>query len=601
MKSVEWAHRLKLSQRLPYILVAAVLLSGIATYFQLTIQGEIAEKSKSVVALIYLDVLLLLMLAVIIAKRLVELWVRRKSGQVGSKLHINIVVLFSLVAVLPAILVTLFAGAFLNVGLQAWFGEPVRNAISESKAVAESYLSEHKRNLRFEALALANAIKNDVPELMSNTTAEEFRKNFDQYLTKQEEDRFFNEVLVVRGKNQEIVGKSLLTFALEVDFVPAEDLIRAQSEVVVIREYGDRVRAVVSLDPINDTYLFVGKLVDKSVLKHVEETNNAFSTYSYLENQKSGLAVTFLILFAVITLLLLLSAIWVGLTVATIIVKPIGQLIQAADDVAHGNLDVKVKHDPLNNEIDQLIESFNTMTQKLKSQQQALILSEKKAAWSDIARKIAHEIKNPLTPIQLSAERLKRKYLKVLDGDTETFTQCIDTIVRQVGHIGNLVTEFSNFARMPEPVMNQHDLVEICNHCFQLEKQAHVDINFIEVTNTDSLIFNCDAQQISQVVTNLLQNSVNVLQESHDVDHRPLVRMHLEVAQESIVIRIEDNGPGFPRLGREKLLEPYYTTREKGTGLGLSIVSKIVTDHHGQMELGDSPLGGAMVTLIFKR
>lgn len=592
------------SKKLPLLLVIFAFISGIATYIQLTMNDDILQKSKSVVALIYVDILLLMILAIIVVKRLVELWVRRKTGQAGSKLHINIVVLFSLVAVLPAISVTLFSGAFLNVGLQAWFGEPVRHAIQESKAVAESYFIEHKRNLRFEALTLANDIKNTFPGLSApHENPDAFQKNLNLYLSQQEEQRFFNELMIVRilPNGQDIIGKSMLTFALEVDSISDTDLIAAQNNVVAVREFGDRVRAIVTLDPFQHIYLLVGKFIDKKVLQHVEETRNAYSNYHHLETQKSGMEVTFLLLFSLITLLLLLCAVWVGLTFATIIVKPIGKLIQAADDVSHGNLDTKITHDPLNNEIDQLITSFNDMTRRLKSQQNALILSEKKAAWSDVARKIAHEIKNPLTPIQLSAERLKRKYLKVLDGDTQSFEQCIDTIVRQVSHIENLVREFSDFARMPDPVIETHNIMQIYKNAAFLEQQAHTNITFSYDGFEDIVHIKCDAQQMSQVFTNLLKNSTNVLSESQTPHDAFYIRTTFESEGDTIRFIIDDNGPGFPKVGREKLLEPYYTTREKGTGLGLSIVAKIMTDHGGELTLSDNPHGGARVILTLSK
>jgi two-component system nitrogen regulation sensor histidine kinase NtrY len=606
IKLLNHAHRLKLSSRLPYVVIVGAVLSGFLTYLQLTVQTESLQTSKSVIGLIYIDVLLLLLLSIIIAKKLVGLWAKRRSQQVGAKLHVNIVVIFSLVSVLPAILVTLFAGAFLNIGLEGWFADPVRNAISESQAVAKSYLQEHKRSLRFEALTLANDIKIHFPEmLLLSENTEQLRKKFDDYLSDQEQIRFFNEILVVRlipGRPAETISKSFLTFALEVDFVSDEDILRAQSETVVIREYGDRVRAVVNLDAENHLYLFVGKFIDKNVLKHVEQTNTAYSSYKNLEIQKSGLTITFLILFAVITLLLLLSAIWIGLTLATMLVRPIEQLIKAADAVSHGNLDVKVKHNRLNNEIDILIDSFNSMTDRLKKQQQALIHSEKQAAWSDVARKIAHEIKNPLTPIQLSAERLKRKYLKVLTSDQDTFTQCIDTIIRQVSHIGNLVSEFSNFARMPEPKMSESDIKTIMMNCVVMEKSAHRDIFFDTCWDKNILFMvNCDSQQMAQTFTNIIQNSINALQENMaPEDHKQIVISIVEEI-EDIIITVEDNGPGFPKESREKLLDPYYTTREKGTGLGLAIASKIISDHYGKLSLEDSSSGGALIRIILNR
>jgi two-component system nitrogen regulation sensor histidine kinase NtrY len=234
----------------------------------------------------------------------------------------------------------------------------------------------------------------------------------------------------------------------------------------------------------------------------------------------------------------------------------------------------------------------------------ALVSAQRKAAWSDVARRIAHEIKNPLTPIQLSAERLKRRYLKEISSDPETFNACIETIVRQVGQIGNLISEFSSFARMPNPIMKEEDLAEICRQAVFLQTQARPSISFQLQVPQDSVMVRCDAQQISQLLTNLLQNSINSLEAFYSLEtavadqlSTAKIALSLEVEIENILLIVEDNGPGFPVEGREQLTEPYFTTHTKGTGLGLAIVAKIVEDHRGKLELGDSSLGGAKVTI----
>jgi two-component system nitrogen regulation sensor histidine kinase NtrY len=276
----------------------------------------------------------------------------------------------------------------------------------------------------------------------------------------------------------------------------------------------------------------------------------------------------------------------------------VSRLIEAAQAVSQGDLSVQIKQKPLHNEMDNLVTAFNTMTNRLQQQSEEIAFNQRKAAWADIARKIAHEIKNPLTPIQLSAERLKRRYLKEISTDPETFIKCVDTIIRQVNHIGSLVQEFSSFARMPEPNMKQEDLCSICLNAVELQKQAYCGIKFnIEIPDKPVLC-NCDSQQIHQVFTNILQNSIDAMTENCVIN--PQLRVFIEQVSKIIIITLEDNGPGFPKENRARLLEPYYTTREKGTGLGLSIVSKIVADHGGKIKILDSlTLGGAKVSLEF--
>lgn len=715
----------KLSRKLNVALCVTAILSGIATYIVLTNSGSLGEKTQNIVFLVYLDLTLLLLLSVVITKRLVELWVERRRGLTGSKLHVHIVVLFALVSVTPAIFVAVFSALFFNVGVQAWFGEPVRAALTEARVVADAYLKEHQKAIIHDAQAIVMSLRPHVPSLIEN------RKLFDETLSSAADDRGLAEVLVFSGTHN-VVARSYLTFALEFEKVSFDHFNKAKAGDVVpiTNELGDRVRVLVRLDPITDTYLYLGKAVDKQVLHHLAQTQGAVAEYNRLELQRSGLQITFIAFFSVVALLLLLSAIWVGLTLANLLVRPITRLIKAAEEVSLGNLSIQVEEDPLNNELDNLAIAFNKMTGQLFKQHQDLIevnlqsdrrrqftetvlagvsagvigldqdekinlpnqraaellflnleqiqgqslrtiipefsilldtvlmqssrqinqqititrkgishtlqvcvvveksimddtikgyiitfdditgllQAQRKAAWSDVARKIAHEIKNPLTPIQLAAERLKRRYLKEITSDQQTFQSCIDTIIRQVGHIGNLVAEFSSFARMPEPAMKMENISELCNQTLFLQKQAHPGIDLTFKTNDSSLMFLCDAQQISQVITNLLQNSIDAVTSFYQLDasqsivkSSAIVQLNLHKAVNEVIIEVEDNGPGFPVEGRERLTEPYYTTRAKGTGLGLAIVSKIVADHSGEMALRESSLGGARVTLSFTR
>lgn len=566
-------------------------MSGIATYWSLTQATSLMEKNHVVLPFIYLDLTLLLFLAVVIAKRLVELWLERRRGLTGAKLHVHIVALFSLVAITPAICVIVFSALFFNVGEKTWFGQPVRDALDEARVVAEAYLKEHQKAIGIDAHALVNKLKPQMVFYAENPEA------LSQVLSDEADERGLGELLVFNGRGQ-VLGRSYLTFSLELEKILHTDFNKVRADQIVIRESADRVRALIKLDDLTDTYLFVGKLIDPDVLQHLSRTQGAIQEYVQLVAQHSGIQITFLAFFFLVALLLLLAAIWVGLTFANVLVRPISRLISAAESVSQGNLSIKIEEEPLGNELDNLAQSFNRMTHRLQQQNQALITSQRKAAWADVARKIAHEIKNPLTPIQLSAERIKRRYLREIKSDPETFEACIDTIIRQVGHIGNLVNEFSAFARMPEPKIEMIDIVELCQQALFLQRQPYPDLEFNYYAPNQAIFFECDPQQLSQVLTNLLQNAINAVVESGKNDACK-ISLRVEVKNGQLLITVEDNGPGFPKSGRERLLEPYYTTRAKGSGLGLAIVSKIVSDHNGHMHLGDSKLGGASVQLVF--
>jgi two-component system nitrogen regulation sensor histidine kinase NtrY len=257
---------------------------------------------------------------------------------------------------------------------------------------------------------------------------------------------------------------------------------------------------------------------------------------------------------------------------------------------------VRIAAEKLEGEVQGFVVTFDDVTELLSAQ--------RKAAWADVARRIAHEIKNPLTPIQLSAERLKRKYLREIKSDPETFTICTDTIIRQVGDIGRMVDEFSSFARMPAPVMAEEDIGELCRRAVFLQKNAHAKIAFVCEIPDELIRVRCDSRQIGQALTNLLQNAaeaVSGLEKSGRGKAHGRVLLRVLPEGERTVVEIEDDGPGFPAHLRERLTEPYVTTRAKGTGLGLAIVKKIMEDHGGDLILGDRDGGGARVRMVFRK
>ncbi len=582
--------------RMPYFVGMIAAVSGILTYWALTYNISSGENNYLIITLIYVDIALVLFLAILILRRLKGLWIERRVNRKGSKLHMQIVRLFSFVSVMPAIIVALFSAHFFNAGVDAWFAKPVRDALQQANVLAQSYLEEHKKVIQIDAFALADQIR---PRISHYLVAPE---ELTERLNHEADGRKLAEVMVINdAKKLNVVARSFFTF------LPLlEDLTKyfkkAKIGDVVMFESKDRVRALIKLDPITDTYLLIGKMIDPVVLQHVDRTNLALKDYHLSADRHGEIQVTFILFFTIVTFLLLMAAIWVGVLIADKLVQPITQLIEAAQAVSEGDYNVKLKVEATHNEIEDLCDSFNRMTHQLVQQKYDLIISEKKSAWADMARKIAHEIKNPLTPIQLSAERLRRKYSNEIQKDPQTFNTCIDTIVRQVGSIENLVTEFSNFARMPEPKMEPVDWVILTQEILVLYQQANLDIMFLFDTNAPSITKSIDAHQMNQVLNNLIQNSINSLRENISNNRRLCVKIKLHLNDTMFYIRIEDSGDGFPIAGREKLMEPYFTTRDKGTGLGLAIVSKIVSDHNGRLDLLDSEeLGGACVQLSFQQ
>ena len=719
VRFLDWTRRVRLERKLAITLLVLAVSSGIATFAAMTGNLPVTADPWDILLLINLDLVLLLALGALIARRLVILWLERRRGIAGTHLHVRLVMLFSLVAVTPTIIVALFSVLLFDFGLQGWFSKRVSTAIEDSLIVAQAYLEEHRQTISADALAMAQDLNRLGAPLASNP------QRFNNFVSVQAAIRSLTEAVVFDGSGRILARAG---FSLLLDFnpnVPEWAKLRAQEGEVAIltAETEDRVRALVRLDGFPDTYLYVGRLVDPRVLAHMDQTRAAAQIYQELEGKRADLQISFALVFVVVALLLLLAAVWVGLAFANQLTRPIGDLIIAADRVSGGDLSARVVAREAEDEISSLGHSFNRMTSELQSQQgelleanrqldsrrqfietvlsgvssgvigldpeglitlpnrracdllgaraealqgqeiaavlpeavdlfraasrqlrrvsetqvtrqsetggqqtlfiriapelsqdrligfvvtiddvSELLSAQRKAAWADVARRIAHEIKNPLTPIQLSAERLKRRYLKQIQEDPETFQLCTDTIVRQVGEIGRMVGEFSAFARMPRPQMDDHDLVQLIEESVVLQREAHPGIAVDVTLPVAPLVVRCDNHQIGQALTNLLQNALDSVEArvaEDGGDARP-GRLTVELLQgdQQVSITVTDNGRGLPQQERHRLTEPYVTTREKGTGLGLAIVKKIMEDHGGDLVLADGPDGGAKVSLV---
>jgi len=709
------------------VLVAAALASGIATYISMSGWGSQGPNATATLVLLNIDLLIVLGLTVLVATRLVRLWRAHRAGTMGSRLHIRLVVLFGVIAMTPTVLIAVFATLFFTFGVQAWFGERVKTAVTESAAIARAYLEEHQQAIKADALAVANDINRQWAQLSSGEP--QLR---DSFLSTQAAYRGLTEAVMFTSDLQ-VIAKAGYTFALQTgEQVPFQALATANvGQVAVLTgQSSDRVRALVKLDSYPAAYLLVGRFVDANVLARLSRTEEAVSEYLRLEGERSELEISFTLLFAVVALLLLLVSVWFGLALATRLARPIIELINAAERVRGGDLGVRVQETESGDELAYLSRAFNRMTKRLGEQQTALrdtndqlderrrftetvlagvsagvigldpagsitlpnrsasvllgtdltkvigrplaesvpefarLLAEasgssqksiqqevqvvsgstqktflvrlsveqvedavlgyvvtfdditalqsaqRKAAWADVARRIAHEIKNPLTPIQLSAERLKRKYLDKLDDDSGLFAQCTDTIIRHVGDIGHMVDEFSSFARLPSAVLKPADLGAVIRDAAMLQRHAYPHIEFVMELPSMPYRLRCDARQVGQALTNVLKNAV----EAVDARFGPTalgqkgpgkIIVRLEKVENSTAVRVIDNGVGLPQSERDRLTEPYVTTRAKGTGLGLAIVKKILEDHGGDVSLEDLPTtdntepAGAQVTLHF--
>lgn len=706
----EWGSRYNVGRTLLMLLVTGALLSVIATYAMLTQAPPFLKSRNFLIFLLSLDFVFLMSLAAVVAKYVAALWAERKSDQAGAKLHSRIVAMFSLLAIAPTILVAGFSAIFFNIVIQSWFNERVETAIDESIAIAQAYLGEHKKVISVNAQAMAAELAPIVPYLLSES------EELNQKLRDEVELRALDEAIVF-NRNQ-VLGRSRFSFPFRADFIPGKDLEDAKStSVLYASEENQRVRALVAINPVTETYLLVGRSVEPTVLTRIKNAEKAEQEYKRLEAQGSNIALKFAAIFVGIAILLLLAAVLGGLFFANKLARPIRHLIQASDEVCKGNLSVRIAEEEETEELSSLTSAFNRMTSQLESQRDEIMIAneqldtrrqfteavlagvsagvvgldakgnihlpnhsackllgidlnakigkklikvipemaplfkeikeigtdfiekqitlnrdgyghtllvrlslentrnkltgyvvtfdditqlqaaQRKAAWADMARRVAHEIKNPLTPIQLSAERLKRRYTKQITQDPETFQSCVDTIIRQVGHIGQLVGEFSSFARMPAPNIKPEDLVQICKEEIFLQQQGHTQVKIDFESSLDVFPFACDRAQMGQVLTNVIKNAIEAIEIKQPKD--AFIKVSLKSDEQKIILKVSDNGIGLPSEGRERLTDPYVTFHDKGTGLGLAIVKKIVEDHGGNLSFQDYPGGGAVVQMSF--
>lgn len=721
---VRFLGRLGQSRRFAFGLVAAALVSVTATYLAMTGTAPFRPDPRLILLLLNIDLVLVLLLATLVARKLVQIWVERRRGVAGAKLHTRMVLMFSLVAVTPAIVVAVFSALFLHFGIQGWFSDRIRTAVEESMVIADAYLKEHQELIRADVLATTS----DLQRFGVNFSTSPER--ISDLLTDQALARGLPEVMMIDGTGQ-ILAQSEYSFSYATDqaSIPAEvyDEAREKDVVLMIGSSDNRIRALAKIPSFIDAFLLVGRFVDPNVLDRIDKARRAVDAYESLEGERSGIVITFVMIFVLISVVLLLASVTLGLMVATRLVQPVSQLITGAERVRDGDLSFRVPLDGQGDELEALSRAFNRMTAQLETQRNELIAAnrlnderrrfteailggvtagvigldperkidlpnrsasdllaidldgylgmeltevipeflplfddfgrdgdrskprqieirrdgvnltllarvtaewaddgtvfgyvvtfddvtelqtaQRMAAWADVARRIAHEIKNPLTPIQLSAERLKRKYLKQINDDQDVFKTCTDTIIRQVSDIGRMVDEFSSFARMPSPKMRRENISDLVKSAVFLQKQAHVDITYdFDRKGIEDLQISCDAHQVNQCLINTLKNAAEAIEGREKPEDGELPPGKIEISitvspnNQHVFVAVSDNGKGLPAEHRERLTEPYVTTRSKGTGLGLAIVKKIMEDHGGELILSDGVESGATITLSF--
>jgi two-component system, NtrC family, nitrogen regulation sensor histidine kinase NtrY len=693
---------------LGYMAVLTALGSALTTFLVLAGATPVLPTHDVVVWLFILNGILIALLIGIVAWQAHKLVREHKAGAAAAGLHVRIVGLFSLVAVLPAILVAGVATVTLERGLDPWFTGTIRDLMFNTVEIARSYRETQCRTLARETQLMAADLNR------AKVLFDADRKLFQEFMNSRAVFLGFPLAMIVEpdGKVVERIEGKKLPGIPEPTAADLEDAGN-QEALCLFHSTGNIFRSVLKLDAHNGRILYLAREVDPRAVEFPAVAERGVEVYEGLNQKKAGIQVAFASMFTLIALIVLLSAIWFGLNFANRLVAPIRRLIHATDQVATGNFYVQVPVKRGEGDLGHLGETFNKMTGELRRQHDGLtaasevidrrrrfteavlagvsagviginarglitianpsteallgtpreeligrpitsvlpevtqlvqemsearqrlmqsqiqisrngkertinvrvtseqarserrdlvitldditdlVLAQRTSAWADVARRIAHEIKNPLTPIQLSAERIRRKYGKVITTDRDVFDQCTDTIVRQVDDIKRMVDEFASFARMPKPTIGQEDLAETVRQVVFMMRIAHPEIEFVDHFPEGPAVAPFDRRLISQATTNIVKNATEAIAAVPEEERgQPRIAVTLDDTHpDYLILAVTDNGKGFPVEGRQRLLEPYMTTREGGTGLGLPIVAKILEDHGGGMDLVDNPAG----------
>ena len=684
------------------VVVGLALLSAFITFIVLADLTPISPTHNVVVTLLLVNAVTVLLLLSIILREVWQVVQARRSGRAAARLHVRIVGLFSVIAAVPAILVAIVASVTLDRGLDRLFSTRTRSAVENSLIVAEAYLRDHAQFVRSDIMIIAFEITR------SKTVFEQDPDKLRQFLTFQAAARGLGAAIVI-DKDLKVIARANVNINQTFALPPRDALahITAKEPQIVLLPDANYVAAIIKLEQFDDTYLYVTRLLDPRVVPQLQATRASVTEYAALEARRIGVQVAFALMYTVIALIVLLSAVWIGFNFANRLVAPIRRLIGAANAVSTGNLYVRVPVRQAEGDLAHLGETFNRMIQELRTQRDdimhardvmdsrrrfteavlsgasagvigvdskgnvsilnrsaekliartesealgqpltevlpelvgtmaavqsgaspqdqitvsrnnrernlsvrvtseqsadsdrgyvvtldditELVAAQRTSAWADVARRIAHEIKNPLTPIQLSAERLRRKYGKMIGEDRGVFEQCTDTIVRQVDDIRRMVDEFSHFARMPKPVLAAENMADTVRQAVFLMRVGNSEIDINVDISEDPMPARFDRRLISQALTNTIKNATEAIAAVPPGElGKGVIKVNAAREGDDIVIDIIDNGIGLPKENRNRLLEPYVTTREKGTGLGLAIVGRIVEEHGGTIELRDA-------------
>ena len=569
-------HTIKNNKWVILTLLSCILL-GTITFFTFINQSFIKLNDFNLQILLIIDAILLVLFFLLIFRETFTAYKDKKKGKLGSETSLRYILFFSTTTLLPSILIAIFSLFLFNVVIQNFFDKKIKSIVNGSAELGKTYVEQTRNAVEADVLLMLFDINRNSNLFYDNPN------KFQNLLITQRLLRKLDEVHLLDSSGN-IIMSNIVDNKLDFIKPPEEAFVMALEgkPVRISDSNANRTSALVKLENFIDTYLFVVKFMDPKVIKYFKQTGEAINFYYNMQDKKTGLKVTFAIIYVLIVSLLLFLSVIIAVNFSSRLTKPIVNLINASEKISTGNLNAKVPNIDTDKELKKLNNNFNSMIDKLKKQQDKLILSERHSAWESVARKLAHEIKNPLTPIQLSIDRIKEKYLPKIESDNKNFSNYLDTINKQIKDIEHLVNEFSDFARMPKPVLKKINLKNVILPAFDLHKLAAPKIKFNLSEKKISSNIVGDSEQLNRVFFNLIKNSIESIQEKSNksVDFKGKITIDINDDSYYIYVTIIDNGLGFEHIDKTKMLKPYFTTKKKGTGLGLAVVTKIINDHN---------------------
>ena len=565
------------------ILFIITLSIGFLTFLTFIDKGFIELNDQNLQYLLILNIILLVSLFLFIFSE-IQKAIKSDIDKDGLKSNKKYITYFALFTLIPSVLISIFSLFLFSFALEKYFDKKVTTVVNNSYELARSYVEEIRNKIQSDIVLIA--FDTNKSKKFLNDNADEYKR----FLNTQKIIRDVDEIHIID------VDKKLLFTTINNSqfFVPPVDkalnlVLEDDRPLKIINAPENISAAIMRLQNFDDRFLYVVKYLDKEISKYLTESQEAINFYYTVEEKSTGIKISFAIIYIIVVSVLLFVSISIAIRFSSRFFRSINNLIYASSSIGEGNFDAKVPEVKTDKDLEILNKNFNLMIDRLKTQQEKLIINERHEAWGSLARKLAHEIKNPLTPIQLTIDRLREKYSNLLkEKDSENFKDNLKIINNQIKQIGNLVNEFSDFARMPKPTLRENNLVHLLKENIKLLKELDNSIEIDLSSNSEKIILNSDKEQISRVFLNLIKNSIESIQQKAENDSNFSKKITIELAENDnhISLVIADNGIGFGKFSEniKDILNPYFTTKKNGTGLGLSIVNKIINDHNGKIE-----------------